>query len=115
MTEFDQVFDGGLVERVFFIVSIISMLLYACGIFLMWRTQTGARRTVLHRRTAITALLFAVAISAVAGGLGLFSTSSGGAVNSPASISIIDLQSAVDMKALPVQKMHDATFVFDNE
>ena len=115
MTEFDQVFDGGLAERVFFIVSITFMLLYACGISLMWRTQTGARRTVLHRRTAIIALSLAVAISAVAGGLGLFKPSSGGAVNGPVSISITDLQSAVDMKALPVQKTHDATFVFDNE
>jgi hypothetical protein len=115
MTEFNQVFDGGLAERVFFIVSIIFMLLYACGILLMWRTETGARRTALHRRTAIMALFLAVAISAVGGGLGLFNPSSGGAVNGPVSTSIIDLQSAVDMKALPVQKMHDATFVFNDE
>jgi hypothetical protein len=114
MTEFNQVFDGGLVERVFFIVSIIFMLLYACGI-LMWRTETGPRRTALHRRTTIMALFLAFAISAVAGGLGLINPSSGGAVNGPISTSIIDLQSAVDMKALPQQKMHDATFVFDNE
>jgi hypothetical protein len=122
MTEFNQVLDGGVAERVFFIVSIIFMLLYACGILLMWRTETGPRRTalhrrttMLHRRTTIMALFLAVAISAVAGGLGLIKPSSGGAVNGPVSTSIIDLQSAVDMKALPLQKMHDATFVFDNE
>ena len=115
MTEFNQVFDGGLAERVFFVISIIFMLLYACGILLMRRTETGARRTALHRKTAILVLFLAIAISAGAGGLGLFNPSSGGAVNGPVSISTIDLQSAIDMKALPVQKMHDATFVFDNE
>ena len=115
MTEFNQVFDGGLAERVFFIVSIIFMLLYACGILLMWRTEARSRRTAFHRRTAIMALFIAVTISAVAGGLGLFNPSSSGAVNNPVSTSIIELQSAVDMKSLPMQKMHDATFVFDNE
>ena len=107
--------DGGLAERVFFIVSIVFMVLYACGILFMWRPKSRSRRTAFHGRTAITALFLAVTISAVAGGLGLFNSSSSGAVSSPASISIIELQSAVDMKTLPVQKMNDATFVFDHE
>ena len=32
MTEFNQLFDGGLAERVFFTFSIGFMLAYACGI-----------------------------------------------------------------------------------
>ena len=115
MTEFNQVFDGGLAERVFVIVSIIFMILYACGILFMWRTESRFRRTAFHGGTAIMALFIAVAISTVAGGLGLFNSSSTGAVISPVSTSITELQSAVDMKTLPVQKMNDATFVFDNE
>ena len=115
MTEFNQVFDGSLAERVFVIVSIIFMVLYACGILFMWRTESRSRRAAFYGRTAIMALFLAVAISAVAGGLGLFNSSTSGAVNSPVSTSIIELQSAVDMTTLPVQKMNDATFVFDNE
>ena len=115
MTEFNQVFDGGLAERVFFILSIIFMILYACGILLMWHIEGGSRRKAFHGRTAIMALFLAVAISAVAGRLGLFNPSSSAAVNSPVSTSIMELQRGVDMKSLPVQKMNDATFVFDNE
>jgi hypothetical protein len=59
------------------------------------------------------ALFLAVAVSAVVGGLVLFIPTSGGAVNRPATLSISDLGRAVDTKSLPVQKMHDATFVFD--
>ena len=105
MTEFNQVFDGGLAERVFVIVSIIFMILYACGILFMWRTESRSRRTAFHGRTAIMALFLAVAISAFAGGLGLFNSSSRGAVNSPVSISIIEVQSAVDIKSLPEQQV----------
>ena len=60
MTEFNQVFDGGLAERVFLIVSIIFMVLYACGILFMWRTESRSRRTVFYGRTAIMALFLAV-------------------------------------------------------
>ena len=34
MTELYQVFDGDLAERVFLIVSVIFVVLYACGILL---------------------------------------------------------------------------------
>jgi hypothetical protein len=50
----------------------------------------------------VTALFLTVAISLAANGL-LFTSSS--AVNNPASISIIELQSAVDMKSLPEQRV----------
>ena len=52
MTELNQVFDGDLAERVFLIVSVIFVVLYACGILLMQRTEAGARRTVFHGKTA---------------------------------------------------------------
>jgi len=104
MTELNQVFDGDLAERVFLIVSVIFVALYACGILLMQRTETGSHRTVFHGKTAMTALFLAV-IVVVANGLGLFNSSSRGAVNSPASISIIEVQSAVDMKSLPEQQV----------
>jgi hypothetical protein len=48
----------------------------------------------------VTALFLTVAISLVANGL-LFKSS--GAVNNPASVSIVELQSAVDVKSLPEQ------------
>jgi hypothetical protein len=113
MTEFNQLFDGGLAERVFFTFSIVFMLAYACGILFMRRTAAGSSRSGLRSRTAMMALFLAVAVSAVVGGLVLFIPTSGGAVNRPATLSISDLGRAVDAKSLPVQKMHDATFVFD--
>jgi hypothetical protein len=102
MTEFNQVFDGGLAERIFLIVSVIFVALYACGILLMQRTEAKARRTALHGKTAVTALFITVAISLVANGL-LFKSS--GAVNNPVSVSIVELQSALDMKSLPEQQV----------
>ena len=113
MTEFNQLFDGGLAERVFFIFSIVFMLAYACGFLFMRRTAAGSSRSGLRSRTAVMAFFFAVAVSAVVGGFVLFSPTSGGALNRPASLSISDLDRAVDTKSLPEQKMHDATFVFD--
>ena len=41
MTELNQVFDGDLAERVFLIVSVIFVVLYACGILLLQRTEAG--------------------------------------------------------------------------
>jgi hypothetical protein len=105
MTEFNQVFDGDLAERVFLIVSVIFVVLYACGILLLQRTEGRAHRTVFHGKTAATALFLTVAISLVANGLGLFNPSASGAVNNPVSISTIELQSAVDMKSLPDQQV----------
>ena len=52
MTELNQVFDGDLAERVFVIVSVIFVVLYACGILLMQRTEARARRTIFHGKTA---------------------------------------------------------------
>jgi hypothetical protein len=105
MTELNQVFDGDLAERVFLIVSVIFVVLYACGIVVLQRTEATARRTVFHGKTAATALFLTVAISLVANGLGLFNSSASGAVNNPVSISIVELQSAVDMKSLPEQQV----------
>jgi hypothetical protein len=105
MTELNQVFDGDLAERVFLIVSVIFVVLYACGILLLQRTEGRARRTVFHGNTAVTALFLTVAISLVAHGLGLFNPLVRGAVNNPVSISTIELQSAVDMKSLPEQQV----------
>ena len=115
MSEFNQVFDGGLAERVFLILSIVFMLVYAGIVLFIWRTAAQSSRSALHPRTAIMALFLAVAISAVIGGLWLFGPTSGRAAHEPASLSIADVASAVDMKSLPVQKMHDATFVFDDD
>ena len=126
MTELNQVFDGDLAERAFLIVSVIFVVLYACGILLMQRTEAKARRTAFYGKTAVTALFLTVAagvgkftayenendryggkparqaISLVANGL-LFSSS--GAVNNPVSVSIVELQSTVDMKSLPEQQV----------
>ena len=102
MTEFNQVFDGDLAERVFLIVSVIFVALYACGILLLQRTEAKGRRTAFHGKTAATALFLTAAISLVANGL-LFKSS--GAVNHPASVSIVELQSAIDMKSLPEQQV----------
>jgi hypothetical protein len=105
MTEFIQVFDGDLAQQVFLIVSLIFVALYACGILFLQRTETGPRRTVFHAKTAMNALFLAVAISVIANGLGVFHSSSSGAAKGPVSISISELQRAVDMKSLPVQRV----------
>jgi hypothetical protein len=105
MTELNQVFDGDLAERVFLIVSVIFAALYACGILLMHWSDARSRWTVFHGKIATTALFFAVAISAAAGGLGLFSSSSSGAVNNPVSLSISEIQNAIDVKSLPEQQV----------
>jgi len=105
MTELNQVFDGDLAERVFLIVSVIFVVLYACGILLVLLTEARDRRTVLYGKTAVTALFLSVAISLSANELGLFNSSASGAGNNPVSISIIELQSAVDMKSLPEQQV----------
>ena len=55
MTEFNQLFDGGLAERVFFIFSIVFMLAYACGFLFMRRTAAGSSRSGLRSRTAMMA------------------------------------------------------------
>ena len=41
MTELNQVFDGDLAERVFLIISIIFVVLYACGILLIRDRSQG--------------------------------------------------------------------------
>ena len=105
MTELNQVFDGDLAERVFLIVSIIFVVLYACGILLLQRTEARARPTAFRGKTAVTALFLTVAISLVANGLGLFNPSASSAANNPVSISTTELQSAVDMKSLPEQQV----------
>jgi hypothetical protein len=105
MTELNQVFDGDLAERVFLILSVTFVSLYACGIFFMQWTEARSSPRVFHGKTALTALFLAVATSAVASGLGLFNSSPSGAVNSSVSVSIIELQSAVDMKSLPEQQV----------
>jgi hypothetical protein len=105
MTELNQVFDGDLAERVFLIVSVIFAALYACGILLMQWTDAKSSWTVFHGKIALTALFFAVAISAAAGGSGLFNSPSSGAVKNPVSLSISEIQSAVDVESLPEQKL----------
>ena len=103
MTELNQVFDGDLAEHMFLIASVIFAALYAGGILLMQRTDAKSRWTVFHGKIAITSLFFAVAISGTAGGLGLFNSPSSGAVNRPASLSINEIQSSVDVESLPEQ------------
>ena len=116
MNELNEVFDGDLAERVFLAASVSFIVLYACGILLMWRIKVVSRPdTIYHGRTAITALLLAVVITTAAGGMRLFHSSARDADNTPASTSIIELQSSADMKSLPTQKIKDATFVFDDD
>ena len=103
MTEFNQVFDGNLAEQVFLIVSVIFAILYAGGIILMQWTEARSRWATFHGKVATTALFFALAASAAAGGLGILHGSSSAAVNSPLSIS--EIQSAVDVKSLPEQQV----------
>ena len=103
MTEFNQVFDGDLAELVFLIASVIFVVLYAGGILLMQQTRAGSRRAVFQAKTAGAALFFALALTAVASGF--WRSHSTNAGNSPASISPIELQSAVDMKSLPEQQV----------
>lgn len=102
MTEFNQVFDGDLAERVFLIASVIFAALYACGILLIQRTGTRPRHTVFQAKIAGTALFFALALTAVASGFWRPQATTTG--NSPQSISPIELQNAVDMKSLPEQQ-----------
>jgi hypothetical protein len=103
MTEFNQVFDGDLAERVFLIASVIFVALYAFGILFMQRTQARSRRAVFQAKTAGAALFFALALTAVASGFWRSHATNAG--NSPGSISPIELQSAVDMKSLPEQQV----------
>jgi len=105
MTEINQVFDGDLAEHVFIIASVFFAALYACGILLMQWSDARYRWMVFHGKIATTALFFVVAISAAAGGLGLFNSSSSGAVNNPVSLSISEMQSAIDVKSLPEQQV----------
>ena len=68
MTEINQVFDGDLAERVFLIASAIFVAFYAGGILLTQWTKAGSRRTAFQAKTAVTALFFALALTAVASG-----------------------------------------------
>lgn len=116
MNEFNEVFDGDLAERVFLVASVGFVALYACGILLLWRiTPVPHLRTVYHGSTAIMALLLAIAISTVTGGLKLFHSSAHDAAIGADSPSILELQSSAAVKSLPTQKIKDATFVFDDE
>jgi hypothetical protein len=103
MTELNQVFDGDLAERVFLIGSVIFVALYAGGILLMQQTRAGSRRTAIRAKTVGVALFFALALTAVASGFWRSHATNAG--NSPAAISPIELQSAVDMKSLPEQQV----------
>jgi len=105
MTEFDQVFDGDLAERVFLLVSVIFVALYVGGILLMQQTRAGSRRRAIQAKTAGAALFFALVLTAVASGF--WRSQATNASNSPASISPNELQSAVDMKSLPEQQIEN--------
>ncbi len=106
MTEFDQVFDGDLAERAFLIISAIFAIVYAAAIILLPRTGLRFRQTVFRRRTIGTVLLVALAISAIASGFLGLHASSRYAVN-PASVPVMELQSKVNVKLLPVQEISD--------
>ena len=103
MTEFNQVFDGDLAERIFIVGSIIFAALFAGWIFLQRPVETGARRMAFYGKTALTALVVAAAVSTTMGGLGVFGAPSKATPNSPASISISDLHKSIDVRLLPVQ------------
>jgi hypothetical protein len=103
MTELNQVFDGDLAERVFLIASAIFVAFYAGGILFMQRTRAKSRRMVFQAKTAGAALFLALALTAIASGFWRSHATS--ASNSPASISPIELQSAVEMKSLPEQQV----------
>ena len=103
MTKLNQVFDGDLPERVFLIGSVIFAALYAGGILFMQRTRVKSRRMVFQAKTAGAALFLALALTAIASGF--WRSHATNASNSPASISPIALQSAIDMKSLPEQQV----------
>jgi hypothetical protein len=105
MTELNQVFDGDLSVRVFLAISAVFIALYVGGILALRWTVTKPRRPVFRVRTALTALFLAVAITAIAGGL--FKAVSSGAAKETASVSIMELQSAIDANALPEQQVAD--------
>lgn len=104
MTEFNQVFDGDLAERVFIIGSIIFLTLSVGGIFLRRPVEGQSRRMDLPGKAATAALFLAVTIPAMFGVIGLFNSASSKAAFSPASISIDELHRSVDMNLLPVQQ-----------
>lgn len=105
MTELYQLLDGNLAERAFLIASAGFIVFYACGILLMQWSKAGPRRTVFRAKTAGAALLFALAFTAIASGFWRSHAMNAG--SNPASISPIDLQSAVDVKSLPEQRLGD--------
>jgi hypothetical protein len=106
MPEFDQVFDGDLAQRGFFIISVIFAIMYATAAIFMLRVVPGSGRKVLRRRTVMTALLVALGMSAIAGGFWGLRASSREAATS-ASVSVMTLQSQVDTKTLPEQQVGD--------
>jgi hypothetical protein len=106
MNELDQVFDGDLAERTFFIISAIFAIVYAAAIILMPQVGLWYGRTVFRRKKKAAALLIALAMSAVASGFWGLRASSRDAVN-PASVSVTELQNKVDMKTLPEQEVGD--------
>ena len=105
MIELYQLLDGNLAQRAFLIASAGFVAFYACGILLVQRSKTGSRRTVFQAKTAGAALLFALAFTAVASGFWRPHSMHTG--SNTASISPIDLQSAVDMNSLPEQRLGD--------
>jgi len=107
MTEFDQVFDGDLAQRAFFIVSAIFGIMYATAAIFMSRVGHGSGRKVFRRRTAVTALLVALGVSVMAGSVFGHRESPREAATG-ASVPVMQLQSKVDMKTLPELQMGDA-------
>lgn len=105
MTELYQLLDGNLAERVFLIASVGFIAFYACGILLVQWSEADSRRTVFQAKTAVSALFLAFALTAVASGFWRPHAMNTG--SNPASVSPIDLQSAVDMKSLPEQRLGD--------
>jgi hypothetical protein len=91
--------------RIFLIISAGFIALYAFGILVAWWTKSEARRTMFQAKTAAAALLFAFALTAVASGFWRSHALNTG--NSPASVSPIELQSTINMKSLPEQRLGD--------
>ena len=91
--------------RIFLIISAGFIALYAFGILVAWWTKSGARRTMFQAKTAGVALLFAFALTAVASGFWRPHALNTG--SNPASVSPIELQSTIDMKSLPEQRLGD--------
>ena len=108
MTELNQIFDGDWAQLVFFVGSTIFVTIYACGFVLQRSNQREAPPFAYPGRIAMVALFLVAIICTIAGiRLGPLNSGQSEAAIGPASLSISDLHTTVNVGSLPVQQVEE--------